>query len=202
MRQAQMMREQSRNCKQTANGCIIDPLRHYSTSQHFKGALTRNFRPWCSESNLAKFQANILQPNCSNKDIIISHANKNLGSVSVDNIRWALDEHLTDVSTYLWVSEQETQTAATELYTTIDKWTQDHCMCSRLTKDATAYICYWTLKNCSNPFEYFFWWKKSTSLKTEPAPSAPIVHKPHPSPQKMAQLHTPTHCWQPTFLLQ
>ena len=29
-------------------------------------------------------------------------------------------------------------------------------MCSSLTKDATAYICHWTLKNQNNPFGYFF----------------------------------------------
>ena len=29
-------------------------------------------------------------------------------------------------------------------------------MCSSLTKDATAYICHWTLKNQNDPFGYFF----------------------------------------------
>jgi hypothetical protein len=90
-----------------------------------------------------KFQAKILQQICSNEDIIIAHTNKNIESVGVDTetyIRWALDEHLTDVSTNVQVSEQEAQTAVTELYTTIYKWRQDHRMCSNLTKDATAYI--------------------------------------------------------------
>ncbi len=119
---------------------------------------TRNFWPWHGKSNLSKFQANILQQIGSNKDIIIAHASKNLGPVGVDTemyIHWALDEHLTDISTYVWVSEQKAQTAATELYTTIFKWMQDHHMCSSLTKNATAYICHWTLMYCSNPFGYF-----------------------------------------------
>jgi hypothetical protein len=29
-------------------------------------------------------------------------------------------------------------------------------MCSSFTKDATAYICHWTLKNQNDPFGYFF----------------------------------------------
>jgi hypothetical protein len=58
--------------------------------------------------NLTKFQASILQQIRSNPNIIIAHADKNLGPVSVDTkqyIRWALDEHLSDSETYVQVSE-------------------------------------------------------------------------------------------------
>jgi len=60
----------------------------------FEQAIERNFRPQCEKSNLTKFQANILQEIRSNQDIIIAHADKNLGPVGVDTeqyIRWALD---------------------------------------------------------------------------------------------------------------
>jgi hypothetical protein len=117
---------------------------------NFEGAITRNFQPRCGKSNLLKFQAKILQQICNNKDIIIAQANKNLGPVSLDTetyICWELDEHLTDDSTYVRVSEQEAQTSATKLYLTIYMWTQENRMCSSLTKDATAYIRHWTLKN-------------------------------------------------------
>ncbi len=50
----------------------------------FEGAITRNLRPQCGKSNLTKFQATILQQICSNQDIIIAHANKNLGTVGID----------------------------------------------------------------------------------------------------------------------
>jgi hypothetical protein len=91
---------------------------------NFEGAITRNFRPQCGKSNLSKFQAKTLQQICNNKDIIIAHANKNLGPVGLDTetyVCWALDEHLTDVSTYVQISEQEAQTSSTKLYLTIYK---------------------------------------------------------------------------------
>jgi hypothetical protein len=125
---------------------------------NFEGAITRNFQPRCGKFNLSKFQAKTLQQIRNNKDIIITHANKNLGPVGLDTetyICWALDEHLTDVSTYVQISEQEPQTSATKLYLTIYKWTRENRMCSSLTKDATAYIRHWTLKNQNNPFGYF-----------------------------------------------
>jgi hypothetical protein len=50
----------------------------------FEGAIERNFRPQCGKSNLTKFQATILQQIRSNQDIIIAHANKNLGPVGID----------------------------------------------------------------------------------------------------------------------
>jgi hypothetical protein len=126
---------------------------------NFEGAITRNFQPWCRKSNLSKFQAKILHQIGNNKDIIIVHADKNLGPVDLDTetyIRWALDEHLTDANTYVQVSEQEAQTSATKLYLTIYKRTRENRMCSSLTKDATTYIRHWTLKNRSNPFGYFY----------------------------------------------
>jgi hypothetical protein len=99
------------------------------------------------------------------------------GPVGLDTetyIPWALEEHLTDISTYVQVSEQEAQTSATELYSTIYKGTQESRMCSSLTKEATAYICHWTLKNHSNPFGHYLM-IKTTSPKEEPILSAPIV---------------------------
>jgi hypothetical protein len=134
----------------------------FDITQHlgnFEGAITRNFRPQRGKSNLSKFQAKILQQIRNNKDIIIAHTDKNLGPVGLDTetyICWALDEHITDASTYVQVSEQEAQTSATELYLTMYKWTRENCMCISLTKDATAYIRHWTLNNQSNPFGYFY----------------------------------------------
>jgi hypothetical protein len=69
-----------------------------------EGAITRNFQPRCGKSNLSKFQAKILQQICNNKNIIIAHTDKNLGAVGLDTetyICLALDEHLTDASTYV-----------------------------------------------------------------------------------------------------
>jgi len=67
----------------------------------FEGAIVRNVCPQRGKSNLTKFQANILQQICSNQDIIIAHADKNLGPVGIDTeqyIRWALNKHLSDAT--------------------------------------------------------------------------------------------------------
>jgi hypothetical protein len=123
----------------------------------FEGATARNFRPQCRKSNLTKFQATILQQIRSNQDIIIAHADKILGPVGVDTkqyICWALDEHLTDATIYVQVSEANVHKAALDLYTEIYKWTRDSRL--SLSLDATNYICYWTQKNRSDPFGYFY----------------------------------------------
>jgi hypothetical protein len=76
----------------------------------FEGAIERNFCPQRGKSNLMKFQATILQQILSNQDIIFAHTNKNLGPVGVDTkqyIRWALDEHLTNATTYVQVPEAD-----------------------------------------------------------------------------------------------
>jgi hypothetical protein len=71
-----------------------------------------------------KFQATILQQIRSNQDIVIAQANKKLGPVGIDTeqyIRWALDEHLTNATTYVQVSEANVHKYAFDLYTEIDK---------------------------------------------------------------------------------
>jgi len=93
----------------------------------FEGAIERNFRSQRGKSNVTKFQANILQQICSNQDIIIAHANKNLGPVGIDTeqyIRWVLDEHLSGATTYVQVSETDTIKASNDHFTEIYKWMQ------------------------------------------------------------------------------
>jgi hypothetical protein len=88
------------------------------------------------KSNLTKFQASILQQIHSNPNIIIAHADKNLGPLGIDTkqyICWALDEHLSDSETYVQVSEGYAQPAASNLYTEIYKWTRKHSLCGKLT---------------------------------------------------------------------
>jgi len=70
---------------------------------NFDGAFTRHFCPCNGKLNMTKFQATILQSTCENENIIIAHTDKNLGPVGVETnlyIRWALDNHLLDASTY------------------------------------------------------------------------------------------------------
>ncbi len=53
--------------------------------------MKKQFVPWGRKSNLTKFQAGILKKICNNKNVIIAHANKNLGPVGVDTeqyIQW------------------------------------------------------------------------------------------------------------------
>jgi hypothetical protein len=126
---------------------------------NFENAIYRNFKPKRGKSNLTKFQARILHEIRNNENIIIAHADKNLGPVGIDTekyIRWALDEHLLDKNTYIQETEEEARTAANNLYTEIYQWTRKHNMCEYLTKDATKYIRHWTQKNHSDPFGYFY----------------------------------------------
>jgi hypothetical protein len=107
----------------------------------FEGAISCLLHPQQGKLNLTKFQASILQQICSNPNIIIAHADKNLGPVGVNTkqyIRWSLDEHLSDSETYVQVSEGNAQLATSDLYTEIYKWTHKHSLCDKLTKDAIA----------------------------------------------------------------
>ena len=147
----------------------------------FEGAIERNFRPQRGKSNLTKFQANILQQIRSNQDIIIAHADKNLGPVGVDTdqyICWALDDHLADATTYVQVSEANAVKALNDLFTEIYKWTRKAGTC--LSQDARSYIRYWIQKNRFDPFGYFYLTIKihETPLSTRPVCSncASLIH--------------------------
>ena len=93
---------------------------------NFECAMIRQFVPKRGKSNLTKFQAGILEKIRKNKSVIIAHADKNLGPVGVDAeqyIRWGLEEHLLDPTTYQLISEEDARIAANELYKTIYQWT-------------------------------------------------------------------------------
>jgi hypothetical protein len=124
-----------------------------------------------------KFQATILQQIRSNQDIIIAHADKNLGPVGVDTeqyIRWALDEHLTDTTTYVQVPEADAHKAALDLYTEIYKWMRDNRL--SLSLDATNYIRHWTQKNRSDPFGHFYLMIKIHKTPVSTPDCASLVH--------------------------
>ncbi len=89
--------------------------------------IARNIPPQRGKFNITSFHATILQQIRSNQDIIIAHANKNLGPVGVDTeqcIRWVLDKHLTNATAYIQVSAANKRKAANNLYTSIYKWTK------------------------------------------------------------------------------
>jgi hypothetical protein len=135
--------------------------------------------------NLTKFQASILQQICSNPNIIIAHADNNLGPVGVNtkqSIRCALDfdEHLSNSETYVQVSEGDAQLATSNFYAEIYKWKCKHSLCDKLTKGAIAYIHHNTMKNRVDPFGYFYLTIKihKTPISTRPVFSdcASLVH--------------------------
>ncbi len=99
---------------------------------------------------MTKFQATILQSICENKNVIIAHADKNLGPVGVNTnqyIRWALNNHLLDTSTYLQVSEDDALQSTSDLYYEIYQWTNNFVIASNLSKSSIDYICHNTLKH-------------------------------------------------------
>ena len=86
---------------------------------NFKGAIRRQFISQKGKSNITKFQAGIQQSICGNENIIIAHADKNLGPAGVDTtqyIRWALNDHLLDTSTYIQVSKDTAQQSSKDFY--------------------------------------------------------------------------------------
>jgi hypothetical protein len=98
------------------------PNKILSRLSKFECAMKKQFVSRRRNSNLTKFQAGILEKICNNKNVIIAHANKNLGPVRVDAeqyIRWGLHEHLLDPTTYPLVSEEDAKIAANKFNTTI-----------------------------------------------------------------------------------
>ena len=61
----------------------------------------QHFKPRTGISNISKHQATVLDSIRKNKNVIICHADKNLGPVAIDTeqyIRLALNEHLPDTT--------------------------------------------------------------------------------------------------------
>jgi hypothetical protein len=119
------------------------PLKILSKLSAFSNAISRQFTPQRGKSNLTKFQAGILEKICTNKNVIIAHADKNLGPVGVDAeqyIRWGLQEHLLNTITYQLISDEEAKEAANDLYKTIYQWTRKYSICEFLNLDRRTYI--------------------------------------------------------------
>lgn len=95
-----------------------------------------------------------------NKNVIITHADKNLGPVGVNAnqyIWWVLQEHLLDPTTYQLVSEEEAKTAANKLYI-IYQWMQKNSLCDNLTKDSKKYIRQKIRNATSTPFGFGYFY--------------------------------------------
>ena len=102
---------------------------------NFEGAFTRHFHPCNGKSNMTKFQATIPQSIRENENVIIAHADKNLGPIGIDTnhyIRWALNDHLLDPSTYQQVSEDDALQSTSDLYYEIYQWTNNFGIVSNL----------------------------------------------------------------------
>jgi len=135
------------------------PNRILSRLSKFECAMQKQFIPRRGKSNLTKFQAGILEKICNNKNVIIAHANKNLGPVGVgaeQYIRWGLQENLLDPTTYQLISEEDAKIAAHGFYTTIYQWMWKHSLCEHLTKDSKKYIHQKIQDATSDPFGYFY----------------------------------------------
>ena len=65
-----------------------------------------------------------------------------------------MDEHLSDATTYVQVSEGDAVKASNDLFTEIYQWTQKAGTC--LSQDAGSYTRYWIQKNRFDPFGYFY----------------------------------------------
>ena len=141
--------------------------------------MQKQFFPRQGKSNLTKFQAGILEKIFNNKNVIIAHADKNLGPFGVDDeqyIWWGLQEHHLDSPTYHLVSEEDAKIAADKLYTTIYQCTWRHSLSDHLTQDRRDYIRQKIREASSDSFGYFY---LTSKIHTRPQslrdPSVPIL---------------------------
>ena len=77
---------------------------------NFEGAIMIRLCPCNDKLNITKNHASLLQSICGNENIIIAHAEYNLGPAGIDTtqyICWALNNHLLYTSTYIQVSKDE-----------------------------------------------------------------------------------------------
>ena len=170
---------------------------------NFECAIQRQFVPKRGKSNLTKFQAGILEKIRNNKSVIIAHADKNLGPVGVDAeqyIRWGLEEHLLDPTTYQLISEEDARIAANELYKTIYQWTRKHSLSDHLTQDSRNYIRQKIREASSDPFGYFYLTIKihKTPISTRPVCSD-LASLPHSLGQWVDLALQPVVTSQPTY---
>jgi hypothetical protein len=98
------------------------------TSSHVKGDPTSPLSKLPSSNPFGRMRISIM----------IIQADKNLGPVGVDTeqyIRWALEDHLLDTTTYVQVSEGDAKQAAGKLFTEIYQWTRDYSGVDSLSLD-------------------------------------------------------------------
>jgi hypothetical protein len=92
----------------------------------FSNAICRTYIPRRGISNISSHQAQVLQSICENENIVILHADKNLGPAAfdtIDYIRRALYDHLLVTNTYILVPEDDALTAISDLNLEIFRWT-------------------------------------------------------------------------------
>ncbi len=178
-------------------------LKILSRLSAFGNAMSRQFTPQRGKLNLTKFQAGILEKICTNKSVIIAHADKNLGPVEVDAkqyIRWGLQEHLLDTTTYQLISEEEAKKAANKLYKTIYQWMRKYSICESLNHDRRTYIRKQILKATLDPFRYLYLTIKihKTPISTRPVCSD-LASLPHSLGQWVGLVLQPVVTSQPTY---
>ena len=107
-------------------------------------------------SNLTPFQQSILKEVVSNDKIVITNADKGLGTVAIstaDYIKYGL-KHLMDDTTYKLISEEQAFTDIRSLRDEIYKWTFEHR--SALSDDAAKFIRKRLVDTIDDPFGYFY----------------------------------------------
>jgi hypothetical protein len=150
---------------------------------NFENEVHRHFKPRKGISNISKHQATILESIQKNENVIICHADKNLGPVAIDTDRYiqlALDKHLRDTNTYVQLSEEDANMEINDLNKAIFKWTRKHSVMAEVSIDACKYIRYHTMKNRADPYGYFYLLMKihKIPMSTRPVCSdcASIIH--------------------------
>jgi len=136
----------------------------------FQQEIERRFIPKRTPSNLTSLQRTLLKQLKNNKEITILSADKGLGPVGVTTIQyitWGLN-HLTDSSTYTFLSAEQAHKDCEALYTAIYQWTCRHR--TALTDDTVKYIRQHVEPARRDPFGYFYLLAKlhKTPISTRP----------------------------------
>jgi hypothetical protein len=103
----------------------LPPFKIDSRISKFLGAIKRLLSKKQGKPNLNNFQRGVLKKIRNNHNVVIAHANKGLGPIGIElpkYIRWALDEHLLNKTTYSIVPEEQAFHDALTLYKNVATW--------------------------------------------------------------------------------
>lgn len=138
----------------------------------FSRSLQQMFRKRRGQSNLLPHQRRTLQTLQVSKDLLVVQCDKNLGPAVIETsayIKKAYDDHLSDTSTYKFLTGGEANNFATKIRRLIEEWLKEYK--ADLTKMERKFLTHHLQENVT-PFPVFYLTMKAHK---EPMTTRPIV---------------------------